>query len=152
MYRCGIINISRFIKYSESQIQKYFVLPLSINWGSSVCIESRLRAERPGFISQQDQWWDFFSSPPLPDRMWCQPNLLSKCYRGVLEPGVKRPWCVADRSPPSSAEIKNAWSYASSLSYVFMVSWCLSRGTALPLYHLCINRELRKTRIWFRKC
>jgi hypothetical protein len=27
-------------------------------------------------------------------------------------------------SPPSRAEVKNAWSYTSTLSYVFMV-WCL---------------------------
>jgi hypothetical protein len=30
---------------------------------------------------------------------------------------------LADRSPPSSAEVKNAWSYASTPQYAFMV-WC----------------------------
>jgi hypothetical protein len=29
--------------------------------------------------------------------------------------GMKRPGREADRSPPSSAEVKNAWSYASTL-------------------------------------
>jgi len=28
--------------------------------------------------------------------------------------GVKRPGCEADHSPPSSAEVKNAWSYTST--------------------------------------
>jgi hypothetical protein len=28
----------------------------------------------------------------------------------ALSLGVKRPGCEADRSPPSSAEVKNAWS------------------------------------------
>jgi hypothetical protein len=26
---------------------------------------------------------------------------------GTVYPGVKRPWCEADKSPPSSAEVKN---------------------------------------------
>jgi len=30
----------------------------------------------------------------------------------------------ADHSPPSSAEVKNAWSYTSTPPYVFM-AWCL---------------------------
>jgi len=36
-------------------------------------------------------------------------------------PGVKQPGSGADHSPPSSAEIKNAWSYISTPQYVFMV-------------------------------
>jgi hypothetical protein len=34
--------------------------------------------------------------------------------------GVKRPGREADHSPPSSAEVKNAWSYTSTPQYVFM--------------------------------
>jgi hypothetical protein len=44
--------------------------------------------------------------------------------RGALSLGIKRPGCEADHSPPSSAEIKNAWSYTSTPQYVFM-AWCL---------------------------
>jgi hypothetical protein len=33
---------------------------------------------------------------------------------GVLSPGIKRPGCEADLSPPSNAEVKNVWSYAST--------------------------------------
>jgi hypothetical protein len=33
---------------------------------------------------------------------------------GTLSLGVKRPGREADQSPPSSAEVKNAWSYIST--------------------------------------
>jgi hypothetical protein len=33
---------------------------------------------------------------------------------GVLSLGVKRPGSEADHSPPSSAEVKNAWSHTST--------------------------------------
>jgi hypothetical protein len=42
----------------------------------------------------------------------------------ALSPGVKRPRREADHSPPSSAEVKNAWSYTSTPPYVFM-AWYL---------------------------
>jgi len=38
--------------------------------------------------------------------------------------GVKRPGHEADHSPPSSAEVINAWSYLSTPQYVIMV-WCV---------------------------
>jgi len=43
---------------------------------------------------------------------------------GALFLGVKRPGHEADHSPPSSAEVKNAWSYTSTPQYVF-VALCL---------------------------
>jgi hypothetical protein len=43
---------------------------------------------------------------------------------GALTPGLKRPGHEDDHSPPSSAEVKNAWSYTSSPPYVFM-AWRL---------------------------
>jgi hypothetical protein len=43
---------------------------------------------------------------------------------GALSLHVKRPGREADYSPPSSAEVKNAWSYTSIPHYVFMSS-CL---------------------------
>jgi hypothetical protein len=43
---------------------------------------------------------------------------------GTLSLGVKRQGHEADHSPPSSAEVKNAWSYTSTPQYVFM-AWCL---------------------------
>jgi hypothetical protein len=44
-------------------------------------------------------------SPPHSDRFWCPLSLLSNGYRGI-----KRPGRGVDHSPPSSAEVKNAWS------------------------------------------
>jgi hypothetical protein len=42
----------------------------------------------------------------------------------ALSLGVKRPRREANHSPPSSAKVKNAWSYTSTSQYVFM-AWCL---------------------------
>jgi hypothetical protein len=39
----------------------------------------------------------------------------------ALYPVVKGPGREADHSPPSSAEVKNAWSCTSTHPYVFMV-------------------------------
>jgi hypothetical protein len=41
-------------------------------------------------------------------------------------PGVKRPWREADHSPPSSDEVKNAWTISPLLQYVFMAR-CLAK-------------------------
>jgi hypothetical protein len=43
---------------------------------------------------------------------------------GALSLGVKRPGLEADHSSPSSADVKNAWSYTFTPQYVFM-AWCL---------------------------
>jgi hypothetical protein len=41
-----------------------------------------------------------------------------------MGPGGSFPGGKADSSPPSSVEVKNAWSYTSTPQYVFM-AWCL---------------------------
>jgi hypothetical protein len=41
---------------------------------------------------------------------------------GVLSPSINRPGREADRSSPSSAEIKNEWSYTSTSPSMY--SWC----------------------------
>jgi hypothetical protein len=38
----------------------------------------------------------------------------SNGYRGALSLGVKRPEREVDHSPPSSAEVKNEWTYTSA--------------------------------------
>jgi len=47
--------------------------------------------------------WKIFSSPP-----------------GALCLGVKQQGHEGDNSPPSSAGVKNAWSYTASPQYAFM--------------------------------
>jgi hypothetical protein len=59
--------------------------------------------------------WEFFSSPPRPDRLWGPGSLLSNGYHGLFPLGVERPGREADHSPPSSADVKECvWSYTST--------------------------------------
>jgi hypothetical protein len=62
-------------------------------------------------------------SPPRPDQHWDPPSLLSNGCRSPF-PGDKVAGAWSDHSPPSSAEVKNAWSYTSNPQYVFN-AWCL---------------------------
>jgi hypothetical protein len=48
-------------------------------------------------------------------------------------PGVKRPGREADHSPPSSAEVKNAWCYTSTPNTSSWHGASLSTGIILPL-------------------
>jgi hypothetical protein len=59
---------------------------------------------------------------------------------GALSLGVKRPVPEADHSPPSSAEVKNAWSYTSTPP-ILLHGMVISLKKALgPLYYcLLIN-------------
>jgi hypothetical protein len=43
---------------------------------------------------------------------------------GSFSSGLKRPGREADRSSPSSAEVKNVWRYTSTLQYAF-IAWYL---------------------------
>jgi hypothetical protein len=66
---------------------------------------------------------------------------------GALSPGVKRPGREADHSPPSSAEVKNAWSYTSNPQHVFM-AWCLVKHRTT--YRIYVHDVvLRQTDITF---
>jgi hypothetical protein len=48
--------------------------------------------------------------------------------------GVKRPGREAIHSPPSSVEVKNAWSYASPPQYAFMAWFPVKAQGQLYLY------------------
>jgi hypothetical protein len=56
---------------------------------------------------------------------------------GVLSLGVKQLGCEADHSPPSSARVKNAWSYTFIPQYVFMV-WCLVKHRDYFTFFYCL--------------
>jgi hypothetical protein len=55
-----------------------------------------------------------------------------QCVSGTLSPGVKRPGCEADHSPPTNAEVKKIWIYTSTPPYASM-AWCLIKKENLPL-------------------
>jgi hypothetical protein len=63
-----------------------------------------------------------------------------QCVRGALSPGIKRPVREADYSPPTSAEVKNAWNYTSTPLYVFM-AWCLNKRYVLMAWCLVKHRN-----------
>jgi len=83
-----------------------------IRWDRPVSIVTRLRAGLPWFHSWQGQWV-FFTSSPHPYRLWVPPSLLSNGY-----------WVLYPQG--EAAEVKNAWSYASTPPYV-SITWCLIR-------------------------
>jgi hypothetical protein len=62
----------------------------------------------------------FFITTFRPDLGPTQPPI--QWIPGALSLGEKRPGHEADRSPPSSAEVKNTWSYTST-SPVRLVAW-----------------------------
>jgi len=71
-----------------------------------------LRAGRSGFYgSIPGEGWDFFIFTTAPRAALGPTQPPIQGVPGALSLGVKRPWCDADHSPPSSAEVKNAWSY-----------------------------------------
>jgi hypothetical protein len=75
-------------------------------------------------------WFDFrrelgiflFTAASRPALGPTQPPI--KWVSQTLPLGVKRLGREADHSPPTSAEVKNAWSYTSTPQYVFM-AWYL---------------------------
>jgi hypothetical protein len=83
------------------------------------------------------------------------PTLLSiQWVSESLSLEVKRPGREADHSPPSSSEIKNAWSYICAPQYAFM-AWCSvkqSTETTLPSpLHLPLLRLLSCRHIFILK-
>jgi hypothetical protein len=59
----------------------------------------------------------------------------------ALSLGVKWPKGEADHSPPSSAEVKNTWSYTFTPQYVFM-AWCLVKHTDNVAFYIYISKVL----------
>jgi hypothetical protein len=91
--------------------------------------------------SSPGRGWKFFSSPlPGPDRLWDPPSLLPNGYQGYFPWGIKRQGREADHSPPSSAEVNNAWSYTSTPPIRLhgeVLSLKKGTGTTLPLSFYC---------------
>jgi hypothetical protein len=101
---------------------------------------TRLRVGRPEFDSR----WElgFSLHYRVQTGSGAQAGSYPNGYRRLLTLGLKRPGREAYHSPPSSAEVTNAWSYTSTVPYVFM-AWCLvtHTGTTLPLPYCVIGAE-----------
>jgi hypothetical protein len=68
-----------------------------------------LRGEQQKGRSSSPCRGEIFSSPCLPDPVLGPTQPPIKWVSGALSPGVKRPWCEADRSPATSAKVKKTW-------------------------------------------
>jgi hypothetical protein len=79
---------------------------------------TRLRVGRPAFDSRQRLGIFLFTAVPGPAVGPTQPPI--QWVTGTLSLGIKRPGREADHLAPSSAEVKNAWSYTSTPPYVLM--------------------------------
>jgi hypothetical protein len=77
--------------------------------------------------SRQGLGFSLFTTACRSDLGPTQPPFL--WVSGVLSTGLMQPGSEADHSPPSSSEIKNAWSYTFTPQYVITL---LSTGTILP--------------------
>jgi hypothetical protein len=80
--------------------------------GTVVDIATRLRAGRSG-VRIPAEVRDFSFLQNLPYLLWGLVSLVFNGYQGSF-PGVKRPGREVNHSPPSSAEVKNEWSYTST--------------------------------------
>jgi hypothetical protein len=100
--------------------------------GSPVNIGTGLQAVWLGFNSCQGQWWDFFLLTTTSELAMGPNQPPIQRIPGVPSTGLKRPWCEADHSPPSSVKIKSASSYISTPCMSSRHGASLSTGTTLP--------------------
>jgi len=117
------ISVHFFLREVRTK-NRCFSFCVCVSRGSSVSMETRLRAWLPGFNSRDGQWWEFFSLPSRLIRSGTHPASypMGTGEGGALTPGLKRPGRGAHRPPPSSADVKKAWSYTSSPQYGVMLS------------------------------
>jgi len=87
--------------------------------GSSVSIVTEQQAGRAGFDSRQGQGFLSLQHRCVKTGRGATHPLI-QCVPGALPPVAKRRWREADHSPPSYAEVENAWSYTSTPIYVLM--------------------------------
>jgi hypothetical protein len=76
---------------------------------SSVCIATGLRPGRSGFEFRSGLGIFLFTTASRTALVPTQPPM--QLVPEVLSLGIKRPGRESDHSPPSSSEVKNAWSY-----------------------------------------
>jgi len=101
--------------YFSHSLQDFLISYVSMKYNQSFICSSYFLNDRG---SIQDRSRNFFSFPPRSDAQGpTQPPM--QWVPWAFSPGVRRPECIADHSLPSSAEVKNLWSYTST-PYIFM--------------------------------
>jgi len=131
-----------------------------VSFLKTIAVQTTLWNSKKGYTSSS---WNFqlyciISIPPTGALK--PPNQLPvKLVSGTVSPRVKRLENETDRLSPSSAEIKNAWSYPTTSPYVVML-WCLTehRGrawcTVWRWMNLCLERGATKVSerriFWYR--
>jgi hypothetical protein len=83
---------------------------------------TRLGVGRMEFDSRRGRDFFLFDKASRPTLGLTQPPI--QWIPGVVFSRVKRPVRKANHSFPSSAEVKNAWSYSCTLPYIF-IAWGL---------------------------
>jgi hypothetical protein len=113
-YYINVINLFfKNIKYCLHHVHTF--KPLQ----NAVSIVTRLWV-RPRFESWQGHGFFLFLTMSKMALRPTQPPV--QCVMRALSPVVKQLECEGDHSPPPSADVKNAWSYTSTLSY-FFTAW-----------------------------
>jgi hypothetical protein len=89
--------------------------------------------------SSPSRRWEFFSSPPRPDRLWGPLSLLSNGYQGPFR------WRRSGRGVKLATHLllvprsKNAWSHISTPQYTF-IAWCSVKAQG-QLYLLYFSQK-----------
>jgi hypothetical protein len=111
--------LNEWNKFILKPVIKYILLGGSIlTLGNSVSIVTRLGVGLPCFDSRQGLGLNFLATTSRPGLGPAETPF--QWIKKILSSEVQQPGLEADHSPPSSAEIKTAWSYISTPQYVFM--------------------------------
>jgi len=97
---------------SLQQMLASFLSPPKFPKDFSISIEFWLRAGQPWFYSRQGLGFSLPATASIPTLGSTQP-VIQWVYQ-VLSLGIKQPERESDHSFPSSAAVKNSWSYTSS--------------------------------------